>query len=215
MTRTQAKKRVAIVGNAPGARWPRRGEAWGINTWSTQRPCPGTRWFQMHPDEGRSMREDLWLRDCPVPIYTLTDLRAQYPRSRPYPLKAIPPGPLASSFDYMLALAIVEGFIHITISGCALQQGYPRERLLEHVSLAYWIGLARGRGIRVTIEGEGVLHFPYKYGYDYQAERTFGQRMAFWALLANVSGQFDDGQAKTRVKGWRAVRTPQKVAISI
>ena len=211
----RARKAVSLVGQGPGGVWPKLGEAWGLNAWKpTTAPCPATRWFQMHPNHGRTYDEDLWLLQCPMPIYTLGKSRLN-PLSRAYPLRRIPAGPLASTFDYMLALAILEQFTHITVSGCALQQGSPRERLLEHVSFAYWVGLARGRGITVTVLGERALHFPYKYGYDYDAERTFGQRMAFWAALGNLSFRFDDGGAKGWAKGWKAAWGPKKVSVQI
>ncbi len=206
-------KRVSIVGSATGRTFPKTGEVWTVNVQPPRR-ARYTRAFQLHPDAGRNAREDYWLRYCDVPIYTTMPIK-ESPNHRVYPIGAILPGPLCSSFDYMMALAILEGFDRIDLYGIALQFGTARERLMEHVSLAYWIGLARGRGIDVRIHGKGVMTFPYRYGFDYQRERTFGTRMAFWGALNMLSFVFDDGQAKTKPRGWKATVGYKKIEIGI
>lgn len=186
-------------------------EVWGIGP-----DC--TRTFQIHPPEILTDSETRWLKKAHVPIYTLKDERKTNPRSVVYPYARVEAlvgrGPITCSFDHMLALAIAEGFTDIGLSGIDLQIGTPRERLMEHVGVAYWIGLAVGRGISVRNMGM-VLHFPYTYGKDYQKERTFGQRMGFWAALGMLNFQFDDGQAKTAPEGWKFGLHPKKVHVSV
>jgi len=206
-------KSVAILGGAGCKKLPKTDETWVCNFQPSKR-VKYTRCFQLHPYAGRDPAEDEWLRDCDVPIYTITD--EDNPHNRIYPIQdaMLLGGPFCSSFDYMMALAILEGFTSIHLAGIALQMGSARERLLEHVSLAYWVGYARAKNIRVTVHGHGVLYFPHRYGYDYQKERTFGQRMSFWGLLSMVD-KFDDGAAKTDPQGWVRYLTPEKIIVSI
>lgn len=201
---------LTILGKGQSVRgYPKNaGEVWGLN--SGNLPCVGTRWFQMHPvsilPQGctDTYFEELdWLRFCPVPIYTLRYERA-YHHSVRYPIERVSayfghdgPLPFASSFDFMLALAILEGFRDITIAGVEYQHGTLRERLAEHVSLAFWVGQCRARGIRVALLGM-ALRFPWLYGYEYWDERAWGQGLGRAVIdeLVNQGGiRLDDGQA--------------------
>jgi len=214
-------KMVTILGCGPGV--PRRlppGEVWYPN-FRPRRPDIRrrlTRAFQMHPVPVLVDRERQWLRACPVPIYTLTRLSKETaPNGVPYPQALVRHGlPFCSSFDYMMALALSEGFDAILLAGIHLQQGTLRERLAEHVSLAYWIGLIRGqKGLRsVQIAPTShVLKMPFRYGWDYHQERRWGQALARDALQQE---QLDDGVATTRRRrgivrsGRRALGTPAR-----
>ena len=68
---------------------------------------------------------------------------------------------------YMLAMAILEGYNAIRIYG--LDQS-DWQHTVQRTAWAYWVGLAKGRGIRI----DGALTFmsPYSknYGYDYGPE---------------------------------------------
>src|SRR5262245_32551552 len=102
------------------------GEHWGLNApWRSG----ATRWFQLHPAAGRTEREDRVLAECPVPIYVLDAKQTKNPQARVYPLTSIAEGPLSSSFDYMLALALLEKFATVHLKDIRLQHGGPRERL--------------------------------------------------------------------------------------
>lgn len=186
-------------------------EVWGVGS-------ALTRSFQIHPTSIITDSEMDWLKRCPVPIYTLPDGREHNAHSVSYPYERVwalvGKGPFCSSFDHMLALAIAEGFEDIGLSGIDLQIGTPRERLMEHVALAYWVGVAVGRGITIRNTGT-ILHFPHVYGRDYQAERSFGQRMGLWAALGMLNFQFDDGQAKTAPQGWKYGFSTKKVHVSV
>jgi hypothetical protein len=207
---------LTILGKGSSARGrvyaKAKGEVWGLNTGALLEA--GTRSFQIHPRAILPLGEELWLRFCPVPIYAITyhknrnDTVVRYPLERvitafrePFPKPPwLGPVPFASSFDYMLALAILEGFRDITLAGVEYEIGTLRERLAEHVSLAFWVGQARARGIRITIPGR-ALKFPWLYGYDYWDERAWGQVLG-QRLLLSIIGQsgvpLDDGQAKGR-----------------
>ena len=218
---TMGAERLVILGGGPsriGWRFPRQRDPYAtpFEMWGTGLGV--TRSFQIHPPEILTAHETEILRTCRVPIYTLKDERRRNANSVVYPFERVRaiagPGPYCSSFDFMLSLAIAEGFREVSLVGIDLQMGTARERLMEHVSLAYWIGAARSRGITIRIPG-AVLRFPYRYGYDYQRERTFGQRMGFWAAMASLNFAFDDGQAVTSPEGWRSRFGFKRVEIGI
>jgi hypothetical protein len=119
-----------------------------------------------------------WIHCCPVPLY-LTEPYPINPRARVYPLLDVRTHYLeycelpyfASSFAYMLALAMHEGYHTIGLFGCDLDWG--RERMVEHGNLAFWVGLARGLGHTVYIPpGSRFLVHPALYGFDYWKEKT-------------------------------------------
>ena len=80
----------------------------------------------------------------------------------------------------------------------ALQVGTLRERLVEHVPLAYWTGVAARMGVRVTIEpGSKLLRPPHRYGLDYWPERKWAQQLCLRAL---ANDELDDGGSKQTKK---------------
>ncbi len=163
---------VAIVGFAPSwqqAPWTDKSiERWSLNEGHLMMPAVD-RWFQMHPRWcwEKNMRDGQymeWARGKtegitnPLndkPIYML-EAYADIPTAVKYPLTHIcerfwPDDPpyLTSTFAYMLALAIDEGFEAIQVWGVDLstdeEYGYQR------AGAEYLIGLARGMGIKVTV----------------------------------------------------------------
>ena len=65
----------------------------------------------------------------------------------------------------MMAYALVEGFEHIILNGIGTNPRIDFQHL--HRDTLYWIGLARGRGVRVTIEGPSTYHTPAQvYAYE-------------------------------------------------
>jgi len=64
-----------------------------------------------------------------------------------------------STFCYMIAYAMFEGFTGITFTGINFFQGVSdtRDDLLERCGLEYWIGRAEQAGITVTIDGGNLL----------------------------------------------------------
>lgn len=150
----------------------------------------GHRLMQIHDRRVLSEVEEAWLKLCPVPIYTRR-VERDLPLSVRYPLEMVRDTfggdvPLSSSFDYALALALAEGFRHITLAGVDLQRGTWRERLVEHPAHAFWRGVARGRGVTVK-NYSFALHAPFPYGTAYFQEAQWGRREIANALLGNAN----------------------------
>jgi hypothetical protein len=66
-----------------------------------------------------------------------------------------------SSFDYMMALAIHLGYKEIYIYG--IDMAVQQEYLYQRPSAMYWVGIARGSGIKVTIQKDSGLNMTGMY----------------------------------------------------
>lgn len=129
-------------------------------------------WFQIHRPEDlhKEDRSHLrWIRLYhPFAIYMMRP-EPQYPSAVQLPvdeLKALwsfpfPPS-FASSFSWMVALAIYQQYTHIHLENVDLRS--PREAFLEAPNLMAWLGIASQRGIVVT--GKGRLFEPCLYGIE-------------------------------------------------
>lgn len=200
---------VVLVGKAPTrdhdlpAEFPVH-EIWGANAvhaydairWGLSRPVGpddiqrrATRWFQMHPVSILPHDELFTLAQVQVPVYLVEDVpQGLTTQGVLYPLTEVEgmvrthagmTPRFASTFDYMMGLAIYEGAARISLLGVELGMGAGRERLCEHPTLAWWIGYAQGRGIKVWWPDDGwILRHPYRYGYDYHRERAWGLSVA-------------------------------------
>jgi hypothetical protein len=186
------RKKVAMVGFASSSRLKapyadQSWEIWGEN--QLYRFVPrATRWFEMHPHEGpgsyitdmvKGTDYPAWLKACPIPLYMLS-AKPEFPQSIEYPrqqlidafqLESIRPdlkekGYFHSSVDYMIALAIYEGFEEIGVWG--IDMTHDSEYAYQKPSGSFWLGFAKGRGIKVTIPKESALlkNEGYAYGYD-------------------------------------------------
>ncbi len=183
---------VALVGFAPNTldqvKRTRADEIWGI-VWAYKYPeFPRIdRLFEMHPiwvQAQTKKREYVkprehweWLKaNQNIPVY-MQEQRPEVPLSVRYPIEeaeALLDGwtrsgaavrMFTSSLDYMLALAILEGFDEIEIIGVELSSNsefhYQRE------GFAFWLGMALSRGIRVRQHAPTTLLYkPKRYGYD-------------------------------------------------
>ncbi len=160
---------------------PKGAEVWTVNhAWKYDIPVID-RLFEIHAPEHRinsnpiSIEHDNWLKEKHgFPIYTLPETYEYIPSSVAYPFDEIATeycGTLlagdkvqrvfTSSFDYMLALAIYEGFDEIYIYGFAMrgdgEYGYQRD------GLAYWMGYAGAKGIKVIQHEKSNLLRPKVY----------------------------------------------------
>ncbi|MDX1744988.1 MAG: hypothetical protein R3324_03545 [Halobacteriales archaeon] len=165
----RSKDRVNIVGFAPSwteTPWHEDAEFWGLN--SLHRVAEGrpwTRWFQLHDiDEHHGDDPDhlMWLRQTSLPVYVWPEHVAKY--SEKYGFTNLIPYPrdwilnefgtyFTNSISWMMALAIAENFSHMGVYGVDMAQDtvIGGEYSQQRPSCEYFIGLARGRGISVTI----------------------------------------------------------------
>jgi hypothetical protein len=177
---TPKRKKVAIIAcgrtryEAPydNNEW----EFWGLNEIAQPR---AERWFELHPMEVQSHRELEWLKKLKKPVYLL-ECCEEVPCGVQYPFARIMmsiPGArcyFTSTFAYQIALAIYEEFEEIGLWGAPFFIGSPREQTVERACLEYWLGLAAGKGIKITIHPDDkLLYQPHRYGYDYYEEKRY------------------------------------------
>lgn len=191
---------VVLLGKAYGhmlAPWDEEGwEFWGLNLgpvrWSEPPLEHYQRWFQLHPPrylkvhypEGIEELARLWGRKRGIRLYMDKHYRA-YPDSERYPREEIelltPRGYYhTSSMDWMLALAIHEGFRRIICAGFCfttfpLTNGEP---LSGRPCFEYWCGVADGHGVELQVLGPtghlfknthlAVTSNDLQYGYDHE-----------------------------------------------
>lgn len=202
-TENVKKNKVAIMGY--GESWKRAPfdepdwEIWGLNALYEKIPR-WDRWFEIHKrsvnldDEGP---EHIWkLAGMTCPIY-MQEHFPDIPTSVAYPLgkviKQFRPY-LTSSFSFMAALAIMEGFQEIGIFGVDTAD---EEWGSQRPSLEYFLGYAEGKGIKVTIPHESsLLRAPFIYGWQEREEQElFGKlanREAIYALKRREATQARD-----------------------
>ena len=141
-----------------------------------------TAWFQLHPKWSFSKEHRWdhygWLKqEHPFPIY----MQRKYddiPASAPFPLREIQRSLLGamyrgeaavekaftSTFSYQMALAVHLGFERIEVYGIEL--ALEAEYVYQREAMAFWCGMANGRGIEVWIpEACGLLLAPL-YGWE-------------------------------------------------
>ena len=175
---TPARKKVAIIGAGDYRKYAPwndpEWECWGINEIGQPR---ATRWFELHPMTVQNERELAWLAQCPTACYLL-ERDPRVPAGVRYPLERIMEKTggrsyFTCSFAFEIALALLEGFEEIGLWGVDLDLGTQRERLVEKPCVEYWLGLAEGRGVTVTLPpGATLLQRPWLYGYDYEDEKA-------------------------------------------
>lgn len=179
------KDKVAIVGFAPhnvltpfdSDEW----ELWGINRLHAVLPGKQwARWFELHAlddyvdDKGqrdeqhfgflRSFPGDLYIRPADIGQHGLVN-------AQPFPLDSL----LAefvpyftNTISYLVALAIQMGFEEIGLWGVDMAQDHALQMEFgeQRPSVEYFLGVAAGRGIKVTIpDGADLLTAAYLYGF--------------------------------------------------
>lgn len=176
------KKTVAIVGFSPlSCTLAPFGEE-GLELWSMNEAHAfkwfkkATRWFQIHDTYKREVanRGVLghydWLKKNPwnIPIYMI-HAQPEIPKSIDYPIDEICDKYMRkvirgdekiryfnSSFDYILAVACLEGFERVEVYGIDMMHSseYEKQRTGTH----FWLGVAIGQGIELWLpEGNALL----------------------------------------------------------
>jgi len=110
-----------------------------------------------------------WLKSGDTPPIYMIDQYEDVPKSIRYPLSDILeafPTALSyftSSIAYAIALAVYKGYRRIEVYGVEMETGteYGHQR----VGVAYWVGVAHGRGIELVFHSPSFFKSPL-YGYD-------------------------------------------------
>lgn len=168
--------KVIIIGKGVGwEKAPKDGETWGINDVIQRRPVKLI--IDMH-DWGNNYRSDRQ-KTLQLAIETKTPLISvnAYPEhslSMAYPLRDIidffGTDYLGSTLDYAIAYAIYKGARELDLYGINLESG--TEYTMQKPSAEFWLGVAKGRGIKVKIHGESrLLKTGNKKLYGYQTEQ--------------------------------------------
>lgn len=184
------RTKVAILGMTDTVRSAPWGdpewEIWGCNNLYAVDPWGrfrADRWFELHPreiaDDQRAVTQ------CRAGVcYVINALEWSDAKNQDA-VRTFPKHDVmnygfpyfASTFSWEVALAIHLGFETIGVFGVDLLSG--REGLFEKASLAYWLGIAQGRGIEVVVPKESwTLWHPALYGFDYWAELEQVGRLA-------------------------------------
>lgn len=155
-------------------------EVWGINELHRHHPPQAfTRWFEVHDvkdfhpvagDKNRpgDMDHLRTLSQFPIPVY-MQDHYADMPSSVRFPKEAIEEGLprgdyQTSSISWEVALAILWGAEEIAIYG--VDMANDTEYAEQRPCLEYWMGIAEGRGIKVTVPKESDLTMAWgQYGW--------------------------------------------------
>jgi hypothetical protein len=161
-------------------------EIWGLNEAHLYNFMPRwDRWFQMHKEDyllkNESMRGKTghlpWLKEKHgKPIYMLFKYNF-VPDSIEYPLGDVTHvlfgnawrgkknlKYFTSSFAYMMALAIYEGFERIELYGFDMDM--TQEYWQQRCCAEFWIGYALGKGIEIILPDRNRLLLGILYGYN-------------------------------------------------
>jgi hypothetical protein len=170
------RRKVAVVGFASSTRSlapfdSSEHEVWALNQLYRHIPR-ADRWFDIHSNYDEHVVEGTdhvgWLEQCPIPVY-MNEWRMRYPTSVRYPIEEVieyfGKDYFTSTIAFMIALAIKEGFEEIELYGIDLVVGTEWEQ--QRQCAEYYIGWARGMGIKVTVAaGSALLTQRYRYGYQ-------------------------------------------------
>ena len=166
---------VVIVGggiSSAAVDWQTTADIWGLAAFGPRmKRCD--RWFEIHPLSTILPRDLAVCKASQVPVYMGRHYK-HIPQSVRYPIEQvleIGDCIFTNSYCYEIALAIMEERPEIFLYGLGeLGQGSARERTFERMGMAYWIGLAKGRGIPVHLPArDSLVTFPL-YGLNYWAE---------------------------------------------
>ena len=187
---------VAIVGFAKPSRElanqePKEVEVWGLNT-GHEFLTRYDRWFQLHPKNwkgpetldlfGRDPIHLEFLKTCAVPVY-MQHKDERIPTSIEYPLQAVcesvGTGYFTSSVAYMIGLALHEKVDEIKLFGVNASSSF--EYFKQKACIEYLLGLAKGRGIKVTLTPDCPLLKAPLYATDpNDMEMVMHERISQW-----------------------------------
>lgn len=176
---------VALIGKGPGRELaPLVGAGavtWGVNDVVAHRQCDVCFWMDRHLMKDTQMDRLVTasVNKTGTPTYSVhawDDIPSiQYPIDDV--VKAFTVDHFADSFCYMLALAIYQGFNRIDLYG--FNYSYGSNYMTEKPAAEFWIGVALGKGIIISIHGESDL-LKTKDGrrYSYQTPQTMAREVS-------------------------------------
>lgn len=238
-------KKIAIVAKAPSTRdqapyddssW----EIWGLG----DQAMPGyphpikrwDRWFEIHDlDDG--FRRWLpqykeWICSNHGKTLYINATHPDVPHATVYPRREIfahfdkflcdqddkPLHYYTNSVAWMLALAIYEGATEIALYGVDMAQhgiGLKSEYAYQRPSVELWLGIAAGKGIKVTIPKESdLLKTPHLYGFD---SETNAMRLKYKPRVNDINNgkkkasenstkaQFEIRRMQYHLRHWKAM----------
>lgn len=201
------RRAVAIIGLYKAGLWIDHFNAPGTEVWSLNHAheilggVKFHRYFELHrrlylqthePDNFTARVK--WMRTLKrhdVPVYTW-EVWPECKTNRLYPKSDVealsPHGDYhLGSFDWMVALAILEGYETIRLYGVDFSRG--GEPIGARACLEYWLGFAEGRGIGVEVFGRGDVFKTYQllrssrqYGFEdvHLVEEATGPALPAW-----------------------------------
>jgi len=149
-----------------------------------------------------------WLKNTTVPVY-MQEKYEDVPASIKFPLNELiadlfgdykPIPYITSSVAYALALAVYLKYKKIEVYGVEMETNteYGHQR----IGVAFWVGIAIGRGIEIDFHSDSILNAPL-YGYDGSSridKEKFERRLdELKAIADKFKVQYED--AKTAVHG--------------
>lgn len=169
----EVRRKVCLVGFAESiyeAPWLDNSyEFWGLNNLHEYIDVAGrgfTRWFNLH--HPKHMKDD-WYRNWPahqawariqrwLPIYT-PEVWEDCPTTVQFPKAEVEQLPFgwyhASTIDWMIALALREGFEEIALYGLNMTES--GEPISARACIEFWLGQAAARGVGVRIPASSHL----------------------------------------------------------
>lgn len=222
------RTKLAIVGFAASSKdlAPFNDPTWeivGLNQLYRHIPR-ADRWLEIHNNWNEHVVEGTdhqkWLAEAPIPIYMVERIPG-IPNSVRFPIERVlqgHPDYFTSTVAFAIALAIQEGFTEIGLWGIDLIVG--DEYSYQKPCAEFWIGVAHGKGIAVTLPRTSALcRQSHRYGYQTEPESLIkftelmkrknglmDERHKLMIQLANVDGALQDCQmwgdlADLRIKG--------------
>ena len=170
-------------------------EFWGVNNLHLSMPGPWSRWFDLHTfrhDGNQWLRRgDADFRKQPIDKYLqsvqLLDIPVYMQAANPivtnaviYPINEILArfgNYFTNTISYMIVFAIAEGFKEIQIMG--VDMAVDSEYRWQRPSCEYFIGLARGMGITVSLPDScDLLKTRYLYAFHEVREMQFNTKLS-------------------------------------
>ena len=214
-------KKLAIVGTATSSvnLAPYNNsdyEIWGLNGVFSLIDFPNitnfTRWFELHSMQViQEANKDIkysfgsyidWLQALTIPVY-MQEKYVEIPTAVKYPLSEIlqrfPRAYFNNTVSWMIALAIYEGYMDISVYG--VDMATTGEYASQRPSCEYFLGYAEGAGIKLYIPDESdLLKTPFLYGFEdekqnFMRSKLLAKKAEYEKKKAEFKQQLDQATA--------------------